>query len=53
MLIIERLNKTFAAPTGPVMALSNIRLQVEPGQFITFIGPSGCGKVHCSRSWPG
>ncbi|WP_413408781.1 ABC transporter ATP-binding protein [Paenibacillus amylolyticus] len=44
MLIIERLNKTFASPTGPIVALSNIRLQVEPGQFITFIGPSGCGK---------
>lgn len=44
MLNIERLNKTFAAPAGPVVALSNIRLQVERGQFITFIGPSGCGK---------
>jgi ABC-type nitrate/sulfonate/bicarbonate transport system, ATPase component len=44
MLNIERLNKTFAAPAGPVVALSNIRLQVEQGQFVTFIGPSGCGK---------
>ncbi|MCL6658569.1 ABC transporter ATP-binding protein [Paenibacillus polymyxa] len=44
MLNIERLNKTFAAPTGPILALSNIGLQVERGQFITFIGPSGCGK---------
>lgn len=44
MLTIERLNKTFSAPTGPIVALSNIRLQVERGQFITFIGPSGCGK---------
>lgn len=44
MLTIERLNKTFAAPSGPVVALSNIGLTVEPGQFITFIGPSGCGK---------
>lgn len=44
MLNIERLNKTFAAPAGPIVALSNIRLQVEQGQFITFIGPSGCGK---------
>jgi len=44
MLTIERLNKTFAAPSGPVVALNNIRLQVERGQFITFIGPSGCGK---------
>jgi sulfonate transport system ATP-binding protein len=44
MLTIERLNKTFSAPTGPIVALNNIRLQVERGQFITFIGPSGCGK---------
>ncbi len=44
MLVIENLNKTFAVPGGEVAALRNIRLQVQKGQFVTFIGPSGCGK---------
>ncbi|MBB3111436.1 sulfonate transport system ATP-binding protein [Paenibacillus phyllosphaerae] len=44
MLEIEGLNKTFASPSGDVVALHQIRLQVEKGQFVTFIGPSGCGK---------
>ncbi|MEC0092243.1 ABC transporter ATP-binding protein [Paenibacillus macquariensis] len=44
MLKIDKLNKTFAAPTGDVIALDNIQLQVKKGEFITIIGPSGCGK---------
>ncbi len=44
MLEIESLNKTFAAPSGPVVALRDIRLTVGRGEFVTFIGPSGCGK---------
>lgn len=44
MLVIDNLNKVFAAPAGDVIALNNIQLQVERGEFITIIGPSGCGK---------
>ncbi|MFD2330999.1 ABC transporter ATP-binding protein [Cohnella sp. GCM10020058] len=44
MLAIEGLNKTFPSPSGDIVALHQIRLQVEQGQFVTFIGPSGCGK---------
>jgi sulfonate transport system ATP-binding protein len=44
MLQIEALTKTFAAPSGPVVALHNVKLQVGRGEFVTFIGPSGCGK---------
>jgi sulfonate transport system ATP-binding protein len=43
-LIIEQLGKTFAAPTGDVIALHNIELGIKKGEFITIIGPSGCGK---------
>lgn len=43
-LVIEHLNKTFAAPAGDVIALSNIQLKVKKGELITIIGPSGCGK---------
>lgn len=43
-LTIDNLNKTFAAPSGDVVALHNIGLKVKKGEFITIIGPSGCGK---------
>ncbi|MBP2002496.1 sulfonate transport system ATP-binding protein [Paenibacillus shirakamiensis] len=43
-LIIDQLNRTFASPSGPVHALSQIQLTVKQGEFITLIGPSGCGK---------
>ena len=44
LLVIDKLNKTFAAPTGDIVALSNIHLNVNKGELITIIGPSGCGK---------
>lgn len=43
-LVVEHLNKIFPAPTGDVIALSNIQLKVNKGELITIIGPSGCGK---------
>ncbi|MGG1634119.1 ABC transporter ATP-binding protein [Paenibacillus sp. NRS-1760] len=44
MLVVHELNKTFATPSGDVIALDRIGLQVKQGEFIAIIGPSGCGK---------
>lgn len=42
---IQGLNKTFGAQNeGQTVALSNIDLEVQPGEFVSLIGPSGCGK---------
>ncbi|MFF2483220.1 ABC transporter ATP-binding protein [Paenibacillus sp. NPDC058071] len=43
-LVIDGLNRIFSSPAGDVAALSNIRLKVKKGEFITLIGPSGCDK---------
>ncbi|WP_136656500.1 ABC transporter ATP-binding protein [Nitratireductor sp. XY-223] len=43
------LDLTFQTNDGPVHALSNINLQVETGEFVSFIGPSGCGKTTLLR----
>lgn len=39
------LNLTFQTNDGPVHALSKVSLDVEQGDFVSFIGPSGCGKT--------
>ncbi|REK71528.1 ABC transporter ATP-binding protein [Paenibacillus paeoniae] len=44
MLVVQELNKTFSTPSGTVIALDRIGLQVKQGELITIIGPSGCGK---------
>ena len=36
---------TFETNDGPVNALSNVNLEVNKGDFVSFIGPSGCGKT--------
>ncbi|MCP4072058.1 MAG: ABC transporter ATP-binding protein [Hyphomicrobiales bacterium] len=41
----KNLSLTFETNDGPVHALSGIDLEVDKGDFVSFIGPSGCGKT--------
>lgn len=44
-LQIRNVNKIF----GQFVALSDISLDIYPGEFICFLGPSGCGKTTLLR----
>lgn len=41
----QALDLTFQTNDGPVHALKNVSLDIDRGDFISFIGPSGCGKT--------
>jgi multiple sugar transport system ATP-binding protein len=42
---IERVRKTF----GPVIAVSDVSLEIPEGAFVILVGPSGCGKTTLLR----
>src|SRR5947209_1004128 len=44
-VVLEKVVKRF----GAVEAVAGISLEVEHGQFVSFIGPSGCGKTTSLR----
>lgn len=44
-LAIQDIHHTYFTKSSATTALSNITLQVEEGEFVSFLGPSGCGKT--------
>ena len=48
-LKIEGIRKTYA----DTVALDDVSLHIEPGEFFTLLGPSGCGKTTLLRSVAG
>ena len=40
----RHVTKTFPMAAGPVVALSNVSLSINAGEYVAVVGPSGCGK---------
>ncbi|SDH63977.1 NitT/TauT family transport system ATP-binding protein [Alteribacillus persepolensis] len=45
MLTLKDVNKVYLTEAEAVQAVSSVSLNVESGEFVSFIGPSGCGKT--------
>ena len=50
MISVKDVDLIFETNDGPVQALRNLSLEVEKGDFVSFIGPSGCGKTTLLRA---
>ena len=44
LLELQAVSKRYQAEGAPVLALDNLSLTVEAGQFLALVGRSGCGK---------
>ena len=50
MISVKDVDLIFETNDGPVHALKDVSLEVEEGDFVSFIGPSGCWKTTLLRA---
>ena len=45
LITLEHINKTYSGDAEDVVAVDDVSVSVEAGEFVAVVGPSGCGKT--------
>ena len=48
MIELKAVGKTYRTDKIETVALNAIDLAIEEAEIVSIMGPSGCGKAHCS-----
>ena len=49
MLTITGLTKSFGSGSNKLQVLKGVEMEIERGEMVALMGPSGCGKVHIAQ----
>ena len=45
LISLDHITKTYTGDAGPIVAVDDVSVSVEAGEFVAGVGPSGCGKT--------
>ena len=49
MIKLTEINKIYRTNEIETVALENVNLEVEKGEFLSIMGPAGCGKIYVAE----